>query len=1436
MSSPLPGGTPSKFTRSFLHPTVSRLRSYTPQASRQPSTTSVVTFQSNVVEALSTPPSHFSDLSPMSSTANLHSTVEKHELPTNGHTPSERDVFRWTQLHNIGTYIYSKPSAKASTLLGSPPPGAPFVLAANGLICIGTDTGRVFVFDFKQTLKCICGDATSESTVGAVTAVALSHDHTFVAVGHATGHVQLFDLSKPQTPARSVPPTTLAAVASGRKEGHLQGSRIVSIGFVAGRHTAVVTADQTGLAFYHSLGKVLFVDASDVLRILGKYPDEEPQATNPNGNGATQPHFRRRRTRKVNTILAMAPLPLGTTPHPTDTYNIVALLTAAKLVIVGLKPSPKTWYRRHRDEDDEQMGKSKFRGSMAWFPSVASGAPGEVERSKRGSKAIPVEATTPMLVYSWGPTLNLLLVSETKITETRVNQRTGRTVNFEVGRISFEEKARWRAQGDVLAIQWLNANQILTVTSSSLEVYDVHTLVLVERVRMDPTTLVSPTLGLTMNGSVSYTESLGDVAHSVRTYKGKIFFLGRQEVTVGTLLTWADRVLAFVQDGDFLSAIDLTRSYYLGQAPGNKNGLPDNPAQLKVVVGEKLRELMLASMRYTFSEDRMSDMTHYTADGRGVDRTSLFENLVSTCARACIALDDFDFFFEDLFQSYDDAGIARIYLEQLELFVLDNDIRYVPPRITQRLIGMHADDQNPNLAERVIWHMDPQCLDINQAIHLCQTYQLYDALIYVYTRAMKDYVSPIVQMLGLVRKIMQYRREASLRSHKSSRTALNDEQALESDVVNAYKVYPYLANVLSGLTYPSEEPLEEEEASLAKHDVYAFLLHGRSKVWPDLDEGGTLILTSDEEGGLEPTYPYCRLLLRFDAEAFLHSLDLAFEDSYLNDEKQSAMRLVIVKILFEILSAPGLSHADATFVNIFIARNVAKYPHFILNHMTPSDLHSILVGLASDPDKSTQEDRQLAAEYLLSAYTPHESESLLHLFEEARFYRILRSWHRQEQQFAPLLLAYFHDRDLPTVELFSSAEDILTTAMRRNKGVLPDDLVTTISDSLPELLGASIADTAFLVDKHVPGLHEKALESMTWDVEHMRFAYLHCLLGPAPPDDEYSTSTKRAGGPSTLIPMALRQLYVSLQCQIDPTGVIPVLKSLPPDFIDWDLALRTCEEREVLDAVVWALNWKGDPAAALSKVAAFNKRLSATIGQEIASNAKSPGQQAPELQQSLSRLEGVVRTGVSVCLEHSRALSSDVPVEDFWFQLLRTQIDSVQSVSGCCSMPGLPPSSSDASDPAPLEQRTLANLRALVQETFSSLVSVSSSRGVSFPRLFKRLVEATSQSASGTPYTEFRTILTTMMDSYRSEGDILIITKHLLDRDVFETIEELSRERVKGWRPSLGQICIHCRQTLLPSKLQQSGGTGEGWKTDDHNIIISRTGAIYHAKCSLSPL
>ncbi|KAF8210322.1 Golgi CORVET complex core vacuolar protein 8-domain-containing protein [Mycena galopus ATCC 62051] len=1415
-------GTPSKLlARPFLHPNVSRLRSFTPGAHPPRPLSAASIGSSHFFLDASPAPSYFSDISRMSSASNLHTPTSSEAPLPNGHRlagGAAREIFRWTQLRNITHHMYApKASGKASSLLGASL-GMPTVLAANGLICIGTDSGTICVYDFKQTLKCVCGNEAAGKSVGPVSALALSHDHTFVAAGHASGHIQLFDLKTPHTPARSVAPTTLAAVASGRQEGHLRGSRIVSIGFVAGRHTALVTADEHGLAFYHSLGKVLFVEASDILRILGKYPDDEhsppamipvtPTTPTPADQEELPPTpITPRRRKNRYTILAMMPLPLGVAPHSTDAYNIIALLTPTKLVVVGLKPTPKTWFKCARAADGRDDQKAKLRGAMAWFPSAPSPtAPttnGAASKSK--SAALPgPEPAAPILAYSWGNTLHLIRVSESRTKQRVSNSRTGKTSEMEVGRIVYAAAEKWVAEDHILAVQWLNANQVVVLTATTLNVYDSRVSKLIEHVQFDGLALISPTLSGTVNGAVAYADSVGDVAHSVRVYKGKIFLLGREYVQAGTLLTWADRILTFVQNGDFLSAIDLTRSYYVGDAPGNSNGLPDELESRKDVVGQKMRDLMVASTRYAFSDERMTDETHATPDGRGVDRTSLFEGLVTSCARACIALDDFEFLFEDLFQQYEDAGIARIFLLQLEGFVLSSDVRHVPPRITQRLVALHDEDERPDLAERVIWHIDPTCLDINQAIHLCEKHHLYDALIYVYTRALRDYVAPVVALLGLIRRVQQHRR--------TSAEPVPEGHAMESVILDAYKIYPYLANCLSSLSYPSEEPLPEEEAEQAKKAVYNFLFFGRSSMWPEGD-GGKLVLTSDEEGAVEPTYPYARLLLHFDSESFLHSLDIAFEDTYLNDESQGMSRLVVIRILLEILSSGNLPSSDVTFTNIFIARNVPKYPQF-LQTLQPSVLHGILVRLAEDPDPETREDRQLAAEYLLSVYNPHESDRIVHLFEFAGFYRILRSWYRQEQQWVPLLSTYFDDSELRSSEVFSNVDGILDNSAKSNKGVMPPEILATLAAALPQLLDASIASTAALVDKHAPDLHEVALNGLGEDGDHDRYVYLRHLLGPPPPEDEHA-SQSRGSGPSLKPPTQLRQLFISLQCRYHPHDVVNILRFFPSDILNWPDVIQICESKEVYDAVVWALNYRGDPRDALAKAETFEKRLTLRVVE-----AFSGTESDTTLQKDVDALEAVGRTGIEICLERSQGASAtEVPLEDIWFQLLSSQINCVQSVSACASDPtDLTPGQDKILD------KTLSVLRSLVQDTFGALVSISSTRAVSFPRLFERLVTSATHASTGTQYTEFRTILTGMLESYRSDGDMLTISKNLVDRDLFETVAEATRERARGWAP-LGRTCTVCRKPLHRDSGQADPDAAPV------QIVVSRTGKIYHSLC-----
>lgn len=145
--------SPSILPEPFLPPSVSRLRSF---ASTSPwiEVNHNLPADSSAAISFASPPSRVSDIS-RSSTPGAGKGAWRSYLNI------EREVFKWTVLQNAGKRLYGNRPSKAAIVLGASNLGSPTVLAANGLICLGTDAGRVFVFDFKQTLLGICGDDTS---------------------------------------------------------------------------------------------------------------------------------------------------------------------------------------------------------------------------------------------------------------------------------------------------------------------------------------------------------------------------------------------------------------------------------------------------------------------------------------------------------------------------------------------------------------------------------------------------------------------------------------------------------------------------------------------------------------------------------------------------------------------------------------------------------------------------------------------------------------------------------------------------------------------------------------------------------------------------------------------------------------------------------------------------------------------------------------------------------------------------------------------------------------------------------------------------------------------------------------------------------------------------------------------------------------------------
>lgn len=249
---------------------------------------------------------------------------------------------------------------------------------------------------------------TTDGASHAVTSLALSHNATYLGVGHASGHIFLYDVQDARVPVRHVVPVHAVDVAAGKSEGHLVHTAITHLAFVGRRKTAIVSADQRGFCFFHSLGRVLGMASNDTVRVYGSY------TARPAGE----------------TVLDLAALPPGTAPHAADAARFLALLLHGRLLLIGLQPKARTWSRITASAEDAASG------ALAWFPSTAT------------------DGNDPVLAFALGRQLHLLHLPASG-----------------AGVVPRHERLA-SAPHPVLRIQWVHHQLLLLITTDTWTLYD----------------------------------------------------------------------------------------------------------------------------------------------------------------------------------------------------------------------------------------------------------------------------------------------------------------------------------------------------------------------------------------------------------------------------------------------------------------------------------------------------------------------------------------------------------------------------------------------------------------------------------------------------------------------------------------------------------------------------------------------------------------------------------------------------------------------------------------------------------------------------------------------------------------------------------------------------------------------------------------------------
>lgn len=1214
---------------------------------------------------------------------------------------------------------------------------------------------------------------------GAVTSISISADHSTVAGGHASGHIYTWELVKPAKPFLHIPPVDKRRTPN--IDGHVIDVAVLHLGFLGSRHTALVSADDKGMAFSHLATRGMGVVARTVktTRILGRYPENPPSSLP---------------QRKPSSVLAFSPLPLGNAEQASDMMGLVAMLTPYLLVIVSTTPVAQTQYKTPRPR--EVTAHSAMTAALAWFPSVKLKVPNKVT-SENSSKV--------KLVYCWSNVLTVLEVVEIEPSSSSGAEGPPS--------LQFRSRSKWKAQEAIVAVQWLGRSvlAVLTITQqlviledSSLRETNSSDLVQKHIYHVD---LFSQQLNMLVEELDEEDASMhGVVADafymSFRAYKGRLFLLGFNELSFGQLSNWADRLLALMEEGNHIGAIELAVSYYTGEADKVSVGLPDDDDSRHRMVLDKLLEMISASLRYTFGN-------YNEADGESQDSLQTKE-LAGVCISACVSINDIFFLFDEIYPWFSEAKVQHLFFQFLEPFVMDDDIQLVPPVVIKDLVSFYTEKGLHARLEELLCHLDPITMDLDQINSLCKRNHLYDALLYIWNQALDDYTTVLHDLLSFTE---------GGNNGGGDTTPPATAQALS----DASKIFPYLSYILNGRVYPAGTEMDEGRATLAKAEIYHFFFSSSSN---------SLLNGSAQPGGHGyNSFPNLRKVLDFDAPSFLSMLNEAFEDSFLNGTNDSipnetskqlsegqklglsVNRQRIVSILLEIMVPPRYESEDTVYLHMFIARNLPKFPQFV--RLPGHTLHRIIVGLCEFSIDDISEDCQLSVEYLLSVYQPPDVDSLIPLLTKAGFYRVLRSIYRSENEWASLIQTCFDEGPANGDLVF----DCVGECLRANTGLSDkqvEEVRNVIKTNALLFVERNVKEAAATIEKYAPSMHYIMLDALdTISDDSQKLEYLRTILDPA---DQALERPRASIGNSN---RAFVELYVRLLCEHDPHHVREYIERLKVGDLRLEEVLPALESSGVVDAAVILMAREGKARGAINRLVQHLDTLQAALLGLVDTAAETPDVEntAETAYDLVASIQKFARVGIWLCqghtkstdqgkaqLKHGKRANSEhadlSTTENMWLDLINAVIKVAKQITESMQPEANDTASGKTSREQPFDTaRLTAELRTIVQETFTALLSATSvPRGsealrtdVSFLRILRAFLQ--HASASLPSLANLRSVLSTIFSAYSYEESLLTLANRLLDKDVFVHVEEADKLSRRGWRP-LGQVCEGCGQRV----------------------------------------
>ncbi|XP_070185455.1 vacuolar protein sorting-associated protein 8 homolog isoform X3 [Littorina saxatilis] len=1018
--------------------------------------------------------------------------------------------------------------------------GMPTAIAVSSLIAIGTSHGLVLVFDAKQVLKWCLGSTAVGAQYGAVSALSFNRDCSRLLCGFAKGQITMWDLNTGKL-LRTI------------TDAHPPGTAVLHIKFTDS-FVLAVCSDSGGSVFELEFKRLIGVRSCESQCLFSGSRGE---------------------------VCTIEPLHMNYTikDHPMQDVMVLAMASLSKVLLVTLRPQLKVMFTHPLKGDPATLPQ------LAWQFVV-------IQVSERD------RVIDPVLAFGRDQTVYFYQVICNGPMDIRASG---------LQKIQLPYK--------LLGIAWMNPRTLVCLDKAEkLHIMDVRSEEELEVIDVSEAQLVYSTSifkSLATGGNVSQALAYaGEQAcyQSVVSHGGQVFLLGTKAVHIYTLRSWKERIDVMVKGNHYQDALALALSFYEGKAKA-VIGLPSSHSKRSQVVSQLMMDILfdfvdLSMTKLCPEKGKIEELEDYY-QGSPLNRAGVyFSEIVPVCVDYCLDLKKTDVLFGRIYERFAVDVIAKgTFLECLEPYIQTDRLTAIPPAVMKDFVDHYESRGMLDSVESCVVHLDIASLDIHQVVNLCWSHSLYDAIIYVYTRGMHDYTSPLEQLL------------AQLGAAVSRGKQLTDNQIRLGN-----KLLVYISCCLAGRAYPMGD-IPSDQESMVKDEVFKCI---------------TMLHTKDHPES-ESAYPHLRTLLQFDTREFLNVLALAFEEPEFNDEAGIQRRQRVVDILLQVMvESIGFSPTQVGVLFTFLARQMARHENTIIVNRVLFE--QVLEFLSNPADESRHEERQQALMELIHAggLAQFDETRLLRLAENAKFYRVCEYLYEKRREYHNILLCYIKD-PARRYHAFSFIDSIIQSPGYSDgeKKALQEEALKHLED----LVSIDCKQAATTVMASLQGSLRTVIAKLK-DKENVLFEFLQGIMAYR----EASGSALHPEKQITLDPDVV-ELYIDLMCRFRPGDVYNFIKM--NEGYRLEETLQICRKHKVSEATAYLLEKAGDIQGAFGILLQnLHNNLKQAI--EVLQEADS---QVSDIDVLFSKLELELYVIVQLCQRNSGKMDKTAR-EALWFPLL----------------------------------------------------------------------------------------------------------------------------------------------------------------------------------------